>query len=309
MKFSVTIPTYKPYYLKECINSVLTQSYTDFELIIVNDNSPFDIDSIINSFSDNRIRYYKNTIGFGTEKVVQNWNKCLNYALGDFIICMGDDDKLLPNFLKDLAVLIDQHTKLDIFYSHTQLIDENSKVIKTFPLRPERESIYEMIWRRWNGGQMCIGDYCYRTSALKEKGGFYYLPFAWGSDAISAYEAAKNMGIANTSKPGFQYRVNSHSISSKSDNIEGKIQALKEERKWFEDFFKREAPTSKDQILLAQLRKMMHPHFVHMLSGDIIYGVGKHPIQGMKYWTTHREEVGLSMWELTKCFIHGIVGR
>ena len=59
-KFSITIPAYKRTYLQECIDSILGQTYTDFELIIVNDASPEDLDSIVNSFSDSRIRYYKN---------------------------------------------------------------------------------------------------------------------------------------------------------------------------------------------------------------------------------------------------------
>ena len=60
MKFSITIPAYKRSYLKEAIDSCLAQTYKDFELIIVNDASPEDLDSIVNSYSDNRIRYYKN---------------------------------------------------------------------------------------------------------------------------------------------------------------------------------------------------------------------------------------------------------
>ncbi|MBQ8672678.1 MAG: glycosyltransferase, partial [Bacteroides sp.] len=47
MKFSITIPAYKRTYLQECIDSILAQTYTDFELIIVNDASPEDLDSIV----------------------------------------------------------------------------------------------------------------------------------------------------------------------------------------------------------------------------------------------------------------------
>ena len=57
---SIGIPAYKATYLKEAIDSVLNQTYTKFELIIVNDKSPENIEEIISTYNDKRIRYYKN---------------------------------------------------------------------------------------------------------------------------------------------------------------------------------------------------------------------------------------------------------
>ena len=99
--FTIAIPAFKSSYLGECIESVLNQSYKDFELLIIDDCSPEDLKSIVLKYEDARIRYYRNEKGFGAVNVVGNWNKCLEYAKGDFIICMGDDDKLKPNFLAD----------------------------------------------------------------------------------------------------------------------------------------------------------------------------------------------------------------
>lgn len=84
IKFSVTVPAYKAQFLAECIDSILAQTYKNFELIIVNDASPQDLDSIVSKYDDPRIRYYKNKVGFGAEHVVGNWNKCLEYATGDY---------------------------------------------------------------------------------------------------------------------------------------------------------------------------------------------------------------------------------
>lgn len=309
MKFSITIPAYKGNYLHEAIASVLAQTIDNWELVVVDDCSPEDLASIVASFDDARIRYFRNERNFGAEHVVGNWNKCLEYAQGDFIICMGDDDRLLPNCLEDLDALTERYPNLDIFYSRTQLIDEHSDVLETFPSRPQRESVYEMIWRRWNGGSMFIGDYCYRVSALRARGGFYDLPFAWGSDAISAYEAARAGGIANTSEPGFQYRCNRLSISSHSDNIDGKVKAILQERKWFYDFFQEEPNQAHDKEIVSELRLMFHSHFVHMLSADIIYGIQQHPWQQTKYWLQRRKELNLNRMDLFKCIVHGIIGK
>lgn len=62
---SIGIPAYKATYLKEAIDSVLNQTYTKFELIIVNDKSPENIEEIISTYNDKRIRYYKNEDNLG----------------------------------------------------------------------------------------------------------------------------------------------------------------------------------------------------------------------------------------------------
>ena len=95
--FSITIPAYKDKFLKEAIESVLSQTYENFEVIIVNDASPHNLDAIVNEFNDKRIRYFKNKNNCGARDVVDNWNICLNHASGDYVICMGDEDKLTPN--------------------------------------------------------------------------------------------------------------------------------------------------------------------------------------------------------------------
>lgn len=95
---SVVLPAYKAIYLESSIRSILQQSFTDFELIIVNDASPEDLKSIVSSFNDTRIRYYENEINIGGKNLVKNWNKCLEYATGEFVVLASDDDIYHPNF-------------------------------------------------------------------------------------------------------------------------------------------------------------------------------------------------------------------
>jgi glycosyltransferase involved in cell wall biosynthesis len=306
MLFSVTIPAFKSSFLKECIESVLAQTYIDYELIIVNDHSPEDLDVIVNGFHDDRIKYYKNEIGFGAEHVVGNWNKCLEYAKGDFIICMGDDDRLTPNFLADLNELIKKYPVMDVFYSRTEIINEKSEIVKVLEERPERESVHEMIQRRKEGRSMFIGDYCYRTSVLREKGGFYDLPYAWGSDAITAYMMADQKGIANTREPGFQYRVNSQTISSSSSNIEGKMEAIMKERNWFRNFYEIIPVDDNDRVLYQSLKSDNDGYFERMASGDLIKDIANHPLASSFKWLRKGSRYGLSLSFVLKCIAHGV---
>lgn len=235
VKFSVLVPAYKGKYLRECIDSVLSQTYNNFELIIVNDASPEQLKSIVKSFNDNRIHYYENKQNTGALDVVDNWNKCLSYAEGDYVICMGDDDRLSPNCLEEYSKIIKKYPGLGVYHAGTQIIDENSRPITFTEKRPEYESVYSLIWHRMRGRTQFIGDFLYDTKKLKANGGFYKLPLAWGSDDVTAYIAAKDRGIANVDAPIFQYRSNRQTISN-TGHIEEKLIAHKQYKTWLRDF-------------------------------------------------------------------------
>ena len=68
--------------LEEAIKSCLSQTYKNFELVIVDDFSPEDLKSIVAPFlSDERVRYYRNEKNFGAVDVVDNWNRALSFCL------------------------------------------------------------------------------------------------------------------------------------------------------------------------------------------------------------------------------------
>lgn len=104
MRITVGIPTYnRSNYLKETLESVLTQSWDDLE-IIVSDNASEDntkdvVDSIISMFPTRRIIYNRNDKNFGA---YYNWKKCIEMATGDFFVMLSDDDLLLPDAIKNL---------------------------------------------------------------------------------------------------------------------------------------------------------------------------------------------------------------
>lgn len=215
MKFSITIPAYKQKYLYEAIESCLAQTYKEFELIIVDDASPEDLKSVVDRCQDSRIRYYRNKKNCGALHVVDNWNICLGYTKGDYVICMGDDDCLLPNCLEEYSKLIDKYPDLDIYHGMTEIIDENGNVTNMQEARPEREGMYSMISGRLRNSRLqYIGDWLFKRTALEQLNGYVNMPMAWGSDDLTAYTIAKNKGVANTQIPVFQYRISSLTISN-----------------------------------------------------------------------------------------------
>lgn len=242
MMFSIAIPAFKTRFLRECIDSVLAQTYTDFEVIILNDASPEDVDGIVYSYADERIRYYKNEYNVGAINLVDNWNKCLKLAKGEYIICMGDDDKLTPDCLEQYACMIEKYPDVDLFHARTVRINESSTPIGVSQGYVEHEGVFSFMLHRFNNGTQYIGDFCYRTSRLCDTGGYYHQPLAWGADDITSYIASVDSGVVNLPMPTFCYRVSTLTISQ-SGNLNQKLDCLSSRLRWIQGFVESHAPS------------------------------------------------------------------
>jgi glycosyltransferase involved in cell wall biosynthesis len=273
IKFSVGIPAYKDSFLYECISSILNQSYPEFELIIINDFSPYPIDEIIAQFNDTRIRYFINDKNIGAENVVNNFNKCLEKAEGEYFILMGDDDKMEQDYLEEFEKLVLKYPDLDIYHCRSKIIDENSQPIALTPSWPEYESVYDNIWHRLNEHRNnFIADFVYRRSALINNGGFYYLPLAWGTDDITAYMSINNKGIAHINKPILNYRSHPNTISSMG-NHELKMKAIMLQEIWFNNFLLRKPQLDNDLIiynnLCRNINKLFQKKKIHAITSSL----------------------------------------
>ena len=307
IKFSVAIPTYKDKFLKETIDSVLSQSYQDFELIIVNDASPYDIDSVVSQYDDFRISYFKNEKNCGAKNVVDNWNICLSKSSGDFFICIGDDDKLKPNCLSDLFNLICKYPDIEVLHSQTEIIDEDSNFIQLLERRPEWESVFSLIYSINDSG---LGSYLYKTETLRKNGGFYKLPYGWSSDFISAFMAADVYGIANTQFPGFQYRGNGMSISHDMTGIEDKIIANIKAMDWVISFVHKKDTYNESDKELKDLIPNAIRNKVYQKNDDLIeFDIRKDFFKRALFWSCRREKYNISFFRYIKCVIKAIKYR
>lgn len=261
VKFSITIPAFKTRFLGEAIDSCLGQSYDNYEIIIVDDASPEDIKAIVSAYDDTRIQYYRNKKNCGALNVVDNWNICLGYCTGDYVICIGDDDKLKPNCLELYLQLMESYPNLDVYHAQTEIIDENSVPFEIQAPRPLWESAYSVLWNRWaSRGRQFIGDFCYKVDSLRRVGGYIKLPLAWASDDIMAVWMAKDKGIANTQTPCFQYRESKYTISRSSNSIY-KLDAIKIEKEWFQNFLTSQPLNDTDMLYYRMACEVFEEHF------------------------------------------------
>ena len=255
LRFTIGIPAYKSEFLYDCISSILNQSFREFELIIVNDCSPHPVEEIVEQFDDPRIRYFKNEQNIGAENVVHNFNKCLEKAEGEFFVLMGDDDTMEPNYLFSFSELILKYPDLDVFHCRSLIIDGDSRPTILTPSWPEYETVYETIWYRLNGNRVqFIADFVFRSSRLKENGGFYFIPMAWGTDDISVYITMGKKGIAHINKPLLNYRLHASNITS-SGSSALKMKAILQQRQWLNNFLLDEPESRDDRITYWNIRK------------------------------------------------------
>jgi glycosyltransferase involved in cell wall biosynthesis len=112
-KVSVLMPTYNyAHYIEDAIQSVLGQTFTDFELIIVDNCSTDDTPVIVTKYlSDQRVRYYKNETNIGP---IGNFNKVLELGQGEYIKFLFSDDILLPTALEQFIKILDDHPNVSL---------------------------------------------------------------------------------------------------------------------------------------------------------------------------------------------------
>jgi glycosyltransferase involved in cell wall biosynthesis len=230
---SIGIPAFKTKYLRLSIESVLKQTFPDFELIIVNSYANVEIREIVKQFEDYRIKYFESKESLD---IVDNWNKVLSYATGEYFILFSDDDIYESTFLEELYALTSKHKTCNIYYCRTQQISSIGDIITFSVLCPEYEIGIDFIWGRLFGGRLqYAAEFMCRTNELRKIGGFYKFPLAWGTDDVTWFLLASSNGIAYCEKALFNFRMSELNIS-KVGNFEQRLLAIEQYKAWISNY-------------------------------------------------------------------------
>lgn len=174
-KISVIIPVYNhEKFLKETIESVLNQTFEDFELLINDDCSTDGSAEIIKSFSDERITAVFSKKNCGT---VASLNRLVNMAKGEYIAVMGSDDVWLPEKLEKQLAVLEENPQLAVSFTNAVIIDGASQPFtesNQFPLdifNYENKDKAEILYDFFLGGnRFCHSSALIRTSVHQEVG-------------------------------------------------------------------------------------------------------------------------------------------
>ncbi len=202
-KVSVIISTYnRAALLPRAVNSVLTQTFQNYEIIIVDDCSPDNTQDVITAFSDPRIRSVRHETNRRQSAAI---NTGIANSRGEYIAFLDDDDEWLPAKLEWQVALLDTSpAKVGLVYGWLNFVEDSSGRIIEGPRKTMNGNIMEeLIAFDFPGPTSTL---LVRTSIAREVGGFdEYLPI--GKDADFICRIAKRCDVAVYPKVVMKYHI------------------------------------------------------------------------------------------------------
>lgn len=207
-------------YVAEAVESLLSQSFTDFELIIINDASTDASAGVLKNFKDGRIKLINNDQNKG---VVFSRNRGLAEARGRFIAQFDSDDVAMPGKFEKQINFLNKNPDFGMVGSWVRMIDSEGKMMKEkwrLPAKPELIQAI-MLFRNYFVQSTVVA----RRDAIP-KGG-YKADFDVGEDYMMWIEIAKNYKVWNFPEYLINYRMHGMSIMNLDTNrVKNRVQLI-----------------------------------------------------------------------------------
>ena len=207
-------------FLAQAVDSVLRQSWDDWELIVVDDGSTDETAAIADGYRarlGDRLRVLRHTPARGLRACA---NLALEAARGDYVMRLDADDFLDESALLVLATYLDRHPDVALVYPNYTYVDEQGAVLGVEQRKRIGEEVALLDLPAHGAGTMV------RKRVLKSVGGY-----SEGYDAQDGFElwlkVIRRYGVANVSTPLFYYRQHEASLSRDADRILAARQRIK----------------------------------------------------------------------------------
>ncbi len=200
-------------YLQLAVESILDQTFGDFELIIMDDASTDSTPDYLASLTDRRVRLIRNEQNLGVSRTL---NKALSLARGDYIARQDADDISFPRRLEEQVAFLDTHPRVGLLGADFDIIDGNGAVIVSRSGVPHTD--IEIKWEFLFGCAMPHSSIMVRPCVLS---GFGYYPEAPEYCYVEDYELWSRITnvvqAANLPETLVQWRTSATSVSSRHD--------------------------------------------------------------------------------------------
>lgn len=220
-KVSVLMPAYNAEkYIADAMESILNQTFQDFELIVLNDCSRDGTEGIILSYDDPRIVYVKNPENMG---VAGTLNRGLELAKGEYIARMDADDISLQNRLEKQVQYLDAHPKVAVLGTNVELFDENGVISTGWSSTDPAQMKVDLLF----SCGLAHPSVMMRRNVIKELGG-YDLAFEGLEDYQLWCRVAKHYDVTTLPDLLFRYRIHSAQVTKNpSEKFLKRFRALK----------------------------------------------------------------------------------
>ncbi|MER6394698.1 glycosyltransferase [Kitasatospora sp. NPDC001603] len=224
-----TLEILLPYYgdvalMQAAVRSVLAQSDPDWRLTVVDDGQEPGVPEWFAELGDPRVRYFRNERNLG---VTGNYRKCLGMAEYEYMMFMGTDDIMLPNYVATIRSILAQYPGVAMIQPGVQVIDGDGKPTSSLADEAKRR-IYapkqqgrtlrggeELAVSLLKGNWLYFPSICWRTEAVRTTGFRDNLEIIQDlALVIDLLQAGEHMVVDDVR--AFQYRRHTVSISSKS---------------------------------------------------------------------------------------------
>ena len=205
-KVSVLMPVYNASsFLKESIDSILSQSFTDFEFLIINDGSTDPSANIIDSYTDYRIKHIKFPVNGGITKAL---NTGLELARGVYIVRMDADDIAFPYRIDKQVKFMDENPDVALSGTWVKYFGNREGIIKS------ATSNEDIVWAMLFGCPFFHPTVIIRSFLLKSKGLSYPANYQHAEDYALWSLLIGLCKFANLDEVLLQYRFFENSISA-----------------------------------------------------------------------------------------------
>lgn len=206
-------------YLREAIESILNQTFTDFEFIIINDGSTDSSRSIIQSYNDSRIRLIDNERNIG---LTSSLNNGIDLANGEYIARMDADDISLPERFEKQIEYMDANPDIAVCGGWAYVIDKENKLLYEAKMETSKDLLFANLFL---GNQLVHASAIIRASILKINK--YSTKFKSAQD-YNLWFRLLNSGYVITNIPFFviNYRDHSCNISNIVESEQEKYAVL-----------------------------------------------------------------------------------
>jgi glycosyltransferase involved in cell wall biosynthesis len=212
---TVLLPVYNAeLYLQEAVESILQQSYSDFEILAINDGSTDSSLQILASIKDDRIRIVQNPQNLG---LIQTLNKGIVLAKGKYIVRADADDICLPDRIEKQVAFMENNLDIGLSGTGFGMFGENLPLTEKGRFSADSNDIkFKHLYQI----HLMHGTSIWRTSVFQDNNLEFDLEFAHAED----YELFERIGeltkLSNIPEILYHVRVHGESVSHKFDNIQ-----------------------------------------------------------------------------------------